>query len=240
DEEAIASLAESIRMHGVIQPVLLRKTENGFALVAGERRWRAARKAGLQKIPSIVRDLSEAENALFAIIENVQREDLTPLEEAAAFRKMIEGYGLTQQQLSDSIGRSRPYITNTLRLLKLPEIVRALLQEGQLTMGHANALGSVKDEKWMLILAKQIAREGLSVREAERLVAKQTKESPGSERRPMTKKRNDEARAVEEELTSILGTRVTLETKGKNSYLHIHFYNREQLEGIIEEFRRLK
>jgi len=169
----------------------------------------------------------------------VQREDLSPLEEAQAFRNMIEVYGLTQQQLSESVGRSRPAIANTLRLLKLPEKVRELIASGALTAGHANAIGGIEDTKQMISVAQQIAREGLSVRDAERLAAKVGGESQ-KKRRAVARKKNEETRAIEEELTGVLGTRVTVESNGKNGYISIHYYNRDQLEGIIEELRGIR
>jgi ParB family chromosome partitioning protein len=239
DEDAIKGLAESIQLHGVIQPVILRKGTNGYEIVAGERRWRAARKAGVRKIPAIVRELNEEENALFAIIENMQREDLTPIEEANAFKKMIDHYGLTQQELSKSIGKSRPFITNILRLLKLPKPVIDMISDGTLSAGHANALGSIKNEKVQIEAAIQIVREGLSVRQAEKMVAKLNDGGEKQIPRAKARQKNSDIKNIEEELTSIMGTKVRLETNGRNGHIEIHYYSRAELEGLIEDIRKL-
>jgi ParB family chromosome partitioning protein len=240
DEEALASLAESIETYGVIQPIMLRKNDRGYELVAGERRWRAARKAGLREVPAIVRDLNEEENALFAMIENMQREDLNPMEEAAAFRNIMDTYDLTQEEMSKSVGKSRPYIANTLRLLKLPQDIRDMIVRSELTLGHANAIGAIKDKKRQLAVARQIVRESLSVRDAESLAAKESGKAVSiSARKAQPRKKNPEIRGIEEELTSLLGTRVVIGNNGKNSVIEIHCYSRDELEGIIEELRCL-
>ncbi|MDR1954176.1 MAG: ParB/RepB/Spo0J family partition protein [Clostridiales Family XIII bacterium] len=240
DEEALASLAESIETYGVIQPVMLRKSGKGYELVAGERRWRAARKAGLREVPAIVRDLSEEENALFAMIENMQREDLNPMEEAAAFRNIMDAYNLTQEEMSKSVGKSRPYIANTLRLLKLPTDIRDMIARNELTLGHANAIGAIKDKKRQLAVARQIVRESLSVREAETLATKESGKAVSiSARKAMPRKKNAEIRGIEEELTSLFGTRVVIGSNGKNSVIEIHCYSRDELEGIIDDLRGL-
>jgi ParB family chromosome partitioning protein len=239
-DETLENLAQSIESHGVIQPVMLKKKDKGYELVAGERRWRAARRAGLKEIPAIIRELNQEENALFAIIENMQREDLNPMEEAAAFRRVIDTYHLTQDNLSKSVGKSRPYIANTLRLLKLPERIRELLESGELTLGHANAIGGLKDEKKQVELALQIARQGLSVREAESLSAKVNGRHTTARPKAKTKRKSEEVRGVEEELTSIVGTRVTIDSNGKNGVIEIHYYSREELDGLIDDLRRLR
>ena len=153
DEEKLEDLAASIQEHGLIQPVVLRSVGAGYEIVAGERRWRAARKAGVRNIPCIVRELSDEENMLLAIIENMQREDLNPIEEAEGINQMIETYGLTQDQVSKSVGKSRPYITNCLRLLKLPEAIQSFVSEGQLSAGHARAIVSAGNKEKQIALA---------------------------------------------------------------------------------------
>ena len=169
DEEKLNELASSIKEHGIIQPVVLRREGNGYVIVAGERRYRAARKAGLKKIPCVIRELSEDQNLLIAIIENMQREDLNPIEEAEGLSRMIDVYGLTQDAVSKSVGKSRPYITNSLRLLKLPEEVREITETGAITAGHARAIAGIEDKERQIYIAKKAACEGLSVREVERL-----------------------------------------------------------------------
>jgi ParB family chromosome partitioning protein len=240
NEESIQSLADSIKQHGVIQPVMLQKGPNGYELVAGERRWRAARAAGLKEVPSFVRELSQEENALFAIIENVQREDLNPMEEAIAFRNVMDTYGITQEGLSKSIGKSRPHIANTLRILKLPEPIQELLLQGKLTLGHANAIGGIADKQKQTESAKQIVRESLSVREAEALAARASGKVGEKKKKAQSRKKSEEIRRVEEELTSLMGTRVTLGSNGKSGVIEIHYYSRDELDGLIEELRGLE
>jgi ParB family chromosome partitioning protein len=240
NEEALRGLAESIETHGVIQPVMLRKNGKGYELIAGERRWRAARKAGLKEVPAIVRDLTEEENALFAIIENMQREDLNPMEEAAAFRNIMDLYGMTQEAVSKSVGKSRPYIANTLRLLKLPQEIRDMIVQGTLTPGHANAIGGIEDESRQIAIARRISEEGLSVREAEILSAEHAGGSLRKGRRAKPRRKNEDVLSMEDELARVFGTKVTVETNGKSTVIGIHCYSRDELEGVIDELRSLK
>ncbi len=231
DEEKLQELADSIEKHGLIQPIVLRKSGKGFEIVAGERRWRAARLIGLREIPAIVKELTDEENMLLAIIENMQREDLNPIEEAEGIRKMIDTFGLTQEQVSLSVGKSRPYITNSLRLLKLPGSVKQLTAEGKISVGHARALAAIKDKEKQMELAERTAAEGLSVRQIEKL-AQETKKP---EKKPAKKKRKsaDEKR-VEEDLKNALGTRVNIKRIGKKGKIEIEFYSKEELERLIE------
>jgi ParB family chromosome partitioning protein len=240
DEEALRGLAESIETHGVIQPVMLRKNGKGYELIAGERRWRAARKAGLKEVPAIVRDLTEEENALFAIIENMQREDLNPMEEAAAFRNIMDLYGMTQEAVSKSVGKSRPYIANTLRLLKLPQEIRDMIVQGTLTPGHAKAIGGIEDENRQIAIARRISEEGLSVREAEILSAEHAGGNLRKGRRAKPRRKNEDVLSMEDELARVFGTKVTVETNGKSTVIGIHCYSRDELEGVIDELRSLK
>ena len=169
DEDKLQELAASIEEHGLIQPVVLRKVKRGYEIVAGERRWRAARIIGIREIPCIVKELSDEENMLLAIIENMQREDLNPIEEAEGISQMIDTYGLTQEQVSKSVGKSRPYIANSLRLLTLAAPVRRYVSEGELSAGHARALAVIKDEDKQISLAEAAVKQGLSVRQIEKL-----------------------------------------------------------------------
>ena len=236
DEEKLEELAASISQHGLIQPIVLRKLGKGYEIVAGERRWRAARLAGLKEVPCIVKELTEEENMLLAIVENMQREDLNPIEEAEGLKKMIDTYGLTQEQVSYSVGKSRPYITNSLRLLKLPGRVQQLTAEGKITTGHARALASVKSQQRQIDLAVRAAKEGLSVRQIEQL-AKETKQ-PQEKKKTRKVKSADEKR-VEEDLKNALGTKVSLNRKGKGGKIEIEFYSAEELERLIELLRSL-
>lgn len=236
DEDKLEELAESIDKHGVIQPIVLRSAGQGYEIVSGERRWRAARMVGLKEIPAIVRELTDEENMLLAIIENMQREDLNPIEEAEGLKKMIDTYGLTQEQVSRGVGKSRPYITNSLRLLKLPEKLRYLTADGSLSVGHARALAAIKDEKTQEKLAERTVKEGLSVRQIEKMA--QEKNTRDKTPKARKSKSADEKR-VETELREALGTKVTLNRKGAKGKIEIEFYNGEEMERLIDLLRTL-
>jgi len=238
NQEKIDELAESIATHGVIQPLLLKETTHGFEIIAGERRWRAARKAGIKQIPGIVKELTTEQLAMVALIENIQREDLNPIEEAEAIQRMCDEFGLTQDAVSKSIGKSRPYITNLLRLLKLPEGIRKMVLEGKLSNGHARALVSITDIKKQKAIAEKVVLEDLSVREVEKLI-KQTEETgiKISKEKPA---KSIEISSIEEELKEILGTKVTLKHNGKKGKLEIAYFSRNELERLIEFFREMK
>ena len=235
DEEKLEDLAASIQEHGLIQPVVLRSVGAGYEIVAGERRWRAARKAGVRNIPCIVRELSDEENMLLAIIENMQREDLNPIEEAEGINQMIETYGLTQDQVSKSVGKSRPYITNCLRLLKLPEAIQSFVSEGQLSAGHARAIVSVGNKEKQIALAEKAVKEGLSVRQIEKLA----KDSKTGKAKAKPREKNADVKRVENDLKEALGTKVTLNQKGKKGKIEIEYYSKDDLERLIELLKTL-
>jgi len=239
-EESLDGLASSIEKHGMIQPIMIRGGKSGYELIAGERRWRAARKAGLKEIPAIIKDVTEEENALFAIIENMQREDLNPMEEAQAYRSIMDDHGLTQEEVAKSVGKSRSYIANTLRLLKLPERVREYIAKGELSAGHANAIGAVHGDDAKRALANQIVREGLSVREAEALAAAANGTVKKVKKRTQEEQKNVEITAIEEELTSLFGTKVTLGNNVNRGAVEIHYFSKDELDGLIEELRGLR
>lgn len=236
DEDKLDDLAASIKEHGLIQPVVLRNIKNGYEIVAGERRWRAARKVGIKQIPCIIKELTDEENMLLAIIENMQREDLNPIEEAEGINQMIETYGLTQEQVSKSVGKSRPYITNCLRLLKLPESVRNYVADGSLSAGHARAIVSAGNEEKQIMLAEKTVKEGLSVRQIEKLAQEKKTEKRGKAR---TKQKNADVKRVEEDLKELLGTKVTLSQKGRKGKIEIEYYSKEELERLIELLKSL-
>ncbi len=236
DEEKLDELASSIKEHGLIQPVVLRSVKNGYEIVAGERRWRAARKIGLKEIPCIVKELTDEENMLLAIIENMQREDLNPIEEAEGISQMMDTYGLTQEQVSKSVGKSRPYITNSLRLLKLPEEIRKYVADGLLSSGHARAIVSAGSIARQMEIAEAAVKNGLSVRQIEKM-AQEKKSSAGSKAKPRQK--NADVKRVEDDLKDVLGTKVTLNQKGKKGKIEIEFYSREDLERLIELLKTL-
>lgn len=237
DEEKLQELAASIEAHGLIQPVVLRKMKKGYEIVAGERRWRAARMTGAKEIPCIVRDLTDEENMLLAIIENMQREDLNPIEEAEGLSQMIDTYGLTQEQVSKSVGKSRPYIANSLRLLRLPASIRIYVSEGRLSAGHARALAGMSDEEKQKALAEKAVKEELSVRQMEKLVQAAKENRTGARTRRTVKNAN--VRRVEEDLKEIFGTKVNLSHKGKKGKIEIEFYSKEELERLIELLKTL-
>ena len=213
-----------------------RKIFDEEKIVAGERRWRASVKAELKEVPCIVRELDDEQNMLLAIVENMQREDLNPMEEAEGLNQMIAAYGLTQEQVSKSIGKSRPYIANSLRLLKLPEEIRDLISDGSLSAGHGRTLVSVPDEARQIEIARKILKDGLSVRETEKLAAE--KEEPGKKRRGRKPKDPDVAR-VEADLKEALGTRVNIKRTGKKGKIEIEFFSRDELERLIEMLESL-
>lgn len=230
DEAKIEELANSISSYGLIQPIILRKAEKGFEIVAGERRWRAARKANLSKVPCIMKELSDEENMVISIIENMQREDLNPIEEAEALSQMIQRFGFSQEEVAKSVGKSRSYVTNSLRLLKLPKKILDFVQSGQISSGHAKMLIGVEDEKKQMLLAEKVVKEEISVREIEKLV----KDLANPKKKPEKKAKRPEISAIEDELKQILGTKVNIKQSGRKGKLEIEYYNREELERLID------
>lgn len=230
DEEKIAELADSITEHGIIQPLVVRKHNKSYEIVAGERRWRAARKAELKTVPCLIRDFTDEENMLIAIIENMQREDLNPIEEAEGLHQMIKTYGLTQEEVSKSVSKSRPYITNALRLLKLPAEIQNLVTEGKLSGGHARALITVEDKKVQAELCRKIIEEGLSVRKTEEMVSMIGK----PKKKPVKKVKSADTLHVESVLKDIYGTKVTINQKGKKGTIQLEYYSNDELNRLIE------
>ena len=235
-EDKIEELAASIKEHGIIQPIVVRKRENGYEIVAGERRWRAARKAELTQVPCLVRELSDEQNMLFAIIENMQREDLNPIEEAEGLQRMMQTFGMTQEQVSKSVGKSRPYIANALRLLKLPQEIIEQIAEGNLSAAHGRTLAGIEDDDAKEKLCAKILQEGLSVRETEQLAGSLTKPQ---KKKAVKKMKNPNEARVEEELKEILGTRVHIQQNGKKGKIEIEFFGKEELERLIELLKTL-
>lgn len=235
DEEALAALTASIREVGVLQPVLVRETDEGrYELIAGERRWRAAKRAGLQTVPAIVRTVSDLGRVEHALIENLHRQDLNPLEEAAAYQQLIEDFGLTHEQLSSRVGKSRAAITNTLRLFQLPPTVQKLVSDGQLSAGHARALLGTPDRAFQEALARRAVAEQLSVRAVEDAV-KERNELGGADRERMarqTKLRPPGILELEELLSAHLDTRVKVQLGTKRGKVTIDFGSLEDLERI--------
>ncbi len=234
DEEALQELADSISTQGVVQPIVVRKAAGGvYEIVAGERRWRASQLAGLQTIPAVIKSFDDQTAAAVSLIENIQRENLNPLEESNALLRLISEFDMTHQQVADTVARSRASVSNLLRLQDLNEDVKTLLAERQIEMGHARALLGVSGAEQSR-LAKEVAKKGLSVRETEQLVRRQSDKKPKA--KPMKKDPN--ITRLESELSEKLGASVSIKSgaKGKGS-LEIHFNSLDELDGILEKIR---
>lgn len=236
DEVRLKELAESIKAQGVLQPVLVRKEGEGYRLIAGERRWRAAQAAGLHEVPAIVREVTETQAFELALVENLQRADLNPIEEAEGYRRLVEEFGLTQEQVSQRVGKERSTVANSLRLLGLPEEVKSLVAEGALSMGHARALLGVPRLPEMKDLAQRIAERKLSVREAEKLVQQQ-KSAKKESGKPT--KASTNVKALVEELQRLLGTKVRLVDKGNGKgTLEVDYFSLDDLDRILQRLRK--
>ena len=230
DDDRLVDLARSIRANGVIQPIVVRRSGDGYEIIAGERRWRASQRAGLLKIPVVVREIPEDRVLAVALIENVQREDLNPIEEAHAYHQLAEEFHLTQEQIAESVGKDRSSIANYVRLLKLPHEVRESVASGGLSMGHARALAGIADEASLLRLARDVIAKQLSVRETEALIRKTT--APPAEKTESPK--DVHTRAAEEQLRFALGTRVRIVRKGKAGRIEVDFTSEDELQRIYE------
>ncbi len=240
DSESLSELADSIREHGVLQPLLVRRLpgasleDESYQLVAGERRWRAARMAGLSEVPVVVREMSEAEVLEFALIENLQREDLNPLEEAGGYQELIDTFGLTQEEVARKVGRSRSAVANALRVLKLPQELHPYLRDGDLTAGHAKALLTVKERGKMLKLAEITIEQGLSVREVERRAARLNEASEEADLVPII--HDHFYKEMQLAMQNELGRRVRINPKyGDNGgTLQINYFSKEDLQAIAQ------
>jgi len=232
DKESLEELAVSIRQYGIIQPIVVCKRDDYYEIIAGERRWRAAKKAGLKEVPVVIRDYTDKEIAEISLIENIQREDLNPIEEAKAYRQLIEDYSLTQEELAERISKSRTAITNTLRLLKLHSKVQTMLVKGNISAGHARALLGLEDQNLQLELAERIHAESLSVRQTEDLV--RVYNNPPAEK-PAKVKNNTEYKNLEKHMTEVLGTKVRIKQKeqGKGR-VEISYFSEDQLDQIFK------
>jgi len=242
DDEKLAELADSIKVQGVIQPIVVREIEgHGFEIIAGERRWRASKLAGLSEIPAVVRKADDRTMVAMALIENIQREDLNPLEEAQALQRLIDEFSLTHAQAAETVGRSRAAVSNLLRLLELPPAIRALVESKQLEMGHARALLTLVPEL-AIKLAHEAARHGWSVRDVEHRAQEYARgQIPGNSRNATTSKPHPSAdiAALENELAQTLGTRVSISNgRGNKGRLVIHYAGLDALDGVLERLRR--
>lgn len=233
DPEKIEALAKSIAENGLIQPIVIAPQSNGrYKIVAGERRWRAAKKAGLKTVPTIIREYTEEQIAEIALIENLQREDLNPIEEALGYKALIEDYSLTQEAVSQKVGKSRSAVANSMRLLALSDEIQKLLIDGSLTGGHARALLAVEDEASRKLLAEIIIRDGLNVRQAEAM-AKQLNKPKKKQPSPKNDAYTAEIQHLQEQLSSDFGTKVKISHGNKRGKIEIEYYGNEDLDRIL-------
>jgi len=226
-------MAASVREKGVITPLLVSRTENGYQLIAGERRWRAAQKAGLERVPVVVREATPSEALELALIENIHRTDLNPIEEAAAYNNLLEQTGMTQEELARRVGRDRSSVTNFLRLLRLPSSIQQDVMDGRLSMGHARLLAGLKDAAAQKVLRDAIVKKGLSVRQAEAL-AKKGKAFRGEGGKRTSK--DPYVQSLEDRLKRSLGTKVEIKTRRGRGHIMVHFYSDEELDRLMELF----
>jgi ParB family chromosome partitioning protein len=233
DDNALEELARSIKREGVLQPVVVRPDkDDSYELIAGERRWRAAQLAGLLKVPAIVREVGKEKVLELALIENLQREDLDPIEEANAYESLINELGLTQQEVAQRVGKQRATVANALRLLGLPAAVQKMIQAGQLSQGHAKALASLANDTLQVELAGRIVKGGLSVRDAESLVKRTARADSGQPARAT--ERDPNVVAAEQTLQSAVGTKVRIQQGKKGGRIELHFYSSDEMERVYE------
>jgi ParB family chromosome partitioning protein len=240
--EALQELADSIKVHGLAQPVLVTTTAipGEYELIAGERRLRASKMAGLAEIPCVVRQVTDRQRHELALIENLQREDLNPLEEAQSIKKLMASFSLTQEDAARVLGKSRPAVANKLRLLELPEDVRRALAEGEITEGHARALLGIPGDDGRAALARRVMTEKLTVRDVERLVADWSSATAGGKVKP-SRRKNPDVRHMEEDLQRVLGRRVAVEARGKQKgWVKLEFYSLDDLETLLKLLKRGK
>ncbi len=229
NDEKLSQLAESIKQHGVVQPLIVQRDGDTYKIVAGERRWRASRLAGLQTVPAIVRDLSNKQVMEIALIENLQREDLNPIEEAEAYDKLINDFEMTQEEISATVGKSRPAIANSLRLLSLQEKIKTKLIDGEITSGHARAVLSLNDTTLQMKAVEEVIKKELNVRDTELLVKRLTKQKTIKK----TEATDVEYRAIEERFRDVFGTKVKIMNNRKNGKILIEYYSLDELDRII-------
>lgn len=239
DEEKIQELSESIKEYGVLQPIVVKLNKNGFyTIIAGERRWRASRMAGLKEIPAVIKDVSEKTEKEITLIENIQRENLNSLEEAAGIKELIDVYGLTQEEVAKKIGRSRTAVTNTLRLLNLPDEIKEMLKQGKISQGHARALLSLENKVLAQEIAKKVIAEDMSVRKLESYIASLLKEKKPKKPTKEEIEIQRNIKALEESLSSELGTKIKIINKKNKGKIEIPYYSTEDFERIINLIKK--
>lgn len=236
DEEKLQQLADSIKQHGVIQPIIVKDLNNGYyQIVAGERRWRASRIAGIREIPAIIRTYDELATMQIALIENLQREDLNPIEEALSYKALLDDFALTQEKVSEQVGKSRSAIANTIRLLSLPKQIQKLLEEGAISGGHARAILSVISEEGKLQLAEKIIENELNVRQAEQLAKALNAQKPEKEpAQPQTSAFDLQLQGIQKRMSDLLGTKVKILNGAKKGKIEIEYYSANDLERVLK------
>lgn len=241
DEDTIQELADSIKQYGIIQPLILQKRDNFYFIIAGERRWRAARLAGLKTVPAIIKDYSPQEIMEIALIENIQREDLNPIEEAIAYQNLIKEFNLKQDEVAERVSKSRVAVTNSMRLLKLDKRVQQMLIDGMISSGHARALLSIEDIELQHQVAQKVFDEKLSVRDTEKTIKSIQNKEKAKEETAVTKEDSFIYKELEEKIKKIIGTKVYIKKKAKNNgKIEIEYYSYDELERIIELFESIK
>lgn len=238
DEDKLEALAESVKEHGIIQPIIVKKSGQFYTIIAGERRWRAAKIAGLKKIPVIVRDYEEVEIREIALIENLQREDLNPIEEALGYRSLMDEYNLTQEQISERLGKSRSAIANSVRLLTLDDYTSAKLVAGEITEGHARCALSVPAGVVREFFVNRIIEDGLNVRQAEKLAKDLTKTPENKPERQKNSPYRIELERISQSLEQFLGTKVKLSGNSKKGKIEIEYYGNDDLERLLDIIKR--
>lgn len=243
DEDALLELSESIKQFGILQPLLVQDKKDYYEIIAGERRWRAAKMAKVKEVPVIIKNLTDQEIVEISLIENIQREDLNPIEEAIAYKRLLSEFNLKQDEVAERVSKSRTAVTNSMRLLKLGEKVQQMLVDDMITTGHARALLAIEDQEKQYSVAQKIFDEKLSVRETERLVKKLQKEksAPVKEEKPLDPKLEVIYQNLEEKMKSILGTKVTINKKDSNKgKIEIEYYSPDELDRLVELFQSIK
>lgn len=241
DEDALQELADSIKQFGLLQPILVQDRQNYYEIIAGERRWRAAKLAGLKEVPVIIKSFSEQEIVEISLIENIQREDLNPIEEALAYKRLLTEFGLTQDEVAERVSKSRTTVTNSMRLLKLDERVQQMIIDDMITTGHARALISIEDQNLQYELAQKIFDEKLNVREVEKLVKSIQSPKPKKEPKKVNESLELVYRDIEERLKQSLGTKVSIQSRENGAgKMEIEFFSHEELERITEFFMKIR
>lgn len=240
NEDRLEELADSIRQNGIVEPLLVQKKDNYYEIVAGERRWRAAKKAGIQEVPIIIKELTDQEVFEISLIENIQREQLNPIEEAQAYKRLLDEFSLTQEEIAKKVSKSRTVITNAMRLLKLDERVQQMVISGELAMGHARAILGIDNLEEQFTFAKKAVKESLTAREVEKFIRKRTQEKEDKQKQEKRDKEFEQMKAVfadlENHLKDVLGTKVTVNAKELDrGTIEIEYYSKDQLDMIIEK-----